>query len=262
MSSGSPPKPPTDYFKGTTGNAVNSAYGANTSYASMPNYGLQTYQGYQPAFQSSMNASGWDPSQAVGAGNSMIANSQALSPYIAQLFQQGFDPQGDLYGRSAHDLGEQVNASLSQRGLASSPYGAGVYDKAMSDFNIDWQNNQLQRAVQAASGAGGLFGQQQQGIQGGAQLAAAAPQWQAQIAQMLSGLGNNAYAFPQSVINNWLNYANAGTGSAQNRYQDQYQNYQAQQAANNSMWSGLGGLFGAGVSAAANPASLFGFKLW
>ena len=31
------------------------------------------------------------------------------------------------------------------RGLGMSPYGAGVENKALSDFNIDWQNQQLQR---------------------------------------------------------------------------------------------------------------------
>lgn len=244
MSSGSPPKPPTDYFKGTTGSAVNNLYSQNQSYAQMPNYGQQTYQQFQPAFTGSMMSSGWDPTQAVQAGNSMIANSQALSPYIMQLFQQGFDPQGALYGRAAHDYGEQVDASLSRRGLASSPYGAGVYDKAMGDFNLDWGDRQLGRATSAAGAAGGLFGQQQSGISQGANLGAQAPQWQAQIAQMLSGLGNNAYAFPQSVINNWLNYANAGTTSANNRYAAQMQGYQAQQAADAAMWGGIGNLAG------------------
>lgn len=260
MSSGSAPKPPTDYFKSTTGSAVNNTFGSATSYGQMPNYGQQTFQQYQPTFAGASAPSGWDPSSAVSNGNSMVANSQQLSPYIMQLFQQGFDPQGALYGRTSHDYGEQVDAGLSKRGLDMSPYGAGVYNKAMGDFNIDWQNNQLGRATQAAGAAGGLFGQQQQGIQQGTQLAAQAPQWQSQIAQMLSGLGNNSYAFPQSVISDWMNYANAGTTSANSRYQAQDQNYQQQQAANAAMWQGIGNMFGsaAGAGAGAYNAGAFG----
>lgn len=250
MSSGSAPKPPTDYFKGTTGSAVNNAYGQTSSYGSMPNYGQQTFQQYQPTFAGASAPSGWDPSSAVSNGNSMVANSQQLSPYIMQLFQQGFDPQNALYGRTAHDTGEQIDAGLSKRGLDMSPYGAGVYNKGMSDFNIDWQNNQLGRATQAAGAAGGLQSTQNAGIQGGTQLAAQGPQWQAQIAQMMSQLGNNSYAFPQSVINDWMNYANAGSGSAQNRYSDQYQNWNQQNTNNNAMWSGLGNMAGSAASMA------------
>lgn len=249
MSSGSAPAPPKDYFKQTMPQAVGNSFSGINSFSQMPNYGQQTYNQAQGTFAGTQGPSGWDPTQAVNAGNSMISGSQALSPYVAQLFQMGFDPQNDFYNQSAHNLTEQTNAELSKRGIATSPYGAGVTGQVLGQFNNDWQNQRLGRAVQGAGAGGQLQGQINQGTQQGAQLGAQAPQWQAQIAQMMAALGNNSYAFPQQTIQDWLQYSGLGAQSGQQRYQDQFQNWQQQNANDASMWGGLGNLAGSAVGA-------------
>lgn len=250
MSSDSAPAPPKNYFQQYTPGAIGSANSSIGSFAQMPNYGQQTYSQFQPGMAGSSSASGWDPTQAVNAGTSMIQGSQALSPYVQQLLQMGLDPNSGYYNTAAHNTEEQSNAELSKRGLAMSPYGAGVTGNVMANFNNDWQNQQVQRAATAGGAASGLQGTINQGVQGGASLAAQAPQWQAQIAQMMSALGNNAYAFPQQTIQDWMQFGGMGQQAGQQNYQDQFQNYQANQQANNSMWSGLGNLAGNAASMA------------
>ncbi len=106
----------------------------------------------------------------IGAGsglNTMFNRSDAVDPaMVGALWKAGqntyntsLDPQGDLYRRTQQQLAEQVRASQSVRGTAMSPFAAGIENKAMSDFNIDWQNQQLQRQTQGAgafAGAGNV----------------------------------------------------------------------------------------------------------
>lgn len=242
---GKPPPVPQDYLKGAMPGAVSSGTGAINNVNNMPNYAAGAYNSFQPGLTGSVsNASGWDPSQTVKAGNDMSAFSQSMSPYVTQLFQQGMDPQNALYGRTAQQLTDQVRAGESARGIGMTPYGAGVENKAMSDFNIDWQNNQLQRGATAASAGGGLANTINQGVSGGQTLAGSAPGWQAQVMQALSGAGVNTLAQPQAGASDWLNFINQGVGSQQNNYQDAFQRYQAKQQASNAMWSGIGSLAG------------------
>jgi hypothetical protein len=79
-------------------------------------------------------------------------------PAVGSILNAGFDPQQALYGRTQHQLQEQTRASEAARGLGNSPFGAGLENKAMSDFNIDWQNNLLSRMATGAQGAGSLLG--------------------------------------------------------------------------------------------------------
>lgn len=92
----------------------------------------------------------------VGGGNALIGAGANLLPYSQSILNTGFDPQNALYDRTAQQLTDQTRAGLSARGLGMSPYGAGVENKALSDFNIDWQNNLLNRQNTAAQGAGYL----------------------------------------------------------------------------------------------------------
>lgn len=70
-------------------------------------------------------------------------------------YQAGLDPRQALYGRTQQQLQDQTRASDSARGLAMSPYSAGIENKAMSDFNIDWQNQQLSRQLAGLQGMSG-----------------------------------------------------------------------------------------------------------
>lgn len=74
--------------------------------------------------------------QAIGYGNSIM--------------QTAMDPQNALYSRTQQQLTDQTRAGLEARGLDTSGVGAGIENNALSNFNIDWQNNLLSRQVQGA----------------------------------------------------------------------------------------------------------------
>ncbi len=124
-----------------------------------------------------------------GQGGALAGYGAGMLPYSQSLLQMGFDPRQDLYNRTAGQTQQQTLANLSNSGLATSPYGQGVLGNTMGNFNIDWQNQQLQRALQGAQGAGGVLGQGGQAIGAGAGLQNAAAQQYAQF----GGLPYGAY---------------------------------------------------------------------
>lgn len=82
-------------------------------------------------------------------------NNSALSllPGAAQVMQLGLDPQNDLYNRSLQQNTDRANVNNAAYGLTGQQ-AAGNTNQANKDFNIDWQNNELQRAIAGLSGAG------------------------------------------------------------------------------------------------------------
>ena len=58
------------------------------------------------------------------------------------------------YGRQAQRTMDQQNAVNAMSGVGGTPYGAGVTGNTMSNFNIDWQNSALQRALAGHKGPG------------------------------------------------------------------------------------------------------------
>lgn len=84
---------------------------------------------------------------------------------VLPLMESGFDPRAALFNRTEGRLMDQTNAINSMSGVGGTPYGASVGANAMSNFDIDWQNQQLARQAQgaaaagnAANTAGGLYG--------------------------------------------------------------------------------------------------------
>ncbi len=149
-----------------------------------------------------------------GAGNQLFQGSSAL-------MNQAFDPQQALYNRTAQQLQDQTRVGLEARGVDSTPYGAGVEGQTMSNFNIDWQNQQLQRMLQGLGGAGQGYGQasqlQQQGPQQYAQGAAMPYQafqglGQAQMGALsgLGGFGQQAAVIPEYQQGQQQQYALGG----------------------------------------------------
>ncbi len=213
------------------------------------NPGIGGYlQGAGQAGQMGMQAG----QQAFGAGGNLYGMGN-------QVFNTAFDPQSALYARTQQQLQDQVRAGEAARGIQSSPYGAGVENKAMSDFNIDWQNQQLQRQLQGLQGAGSAFGQgaglQGQGVgmyQQGSALPYMANQQvgQGQMAA-LSGLGQFGQAastLPQQQISDWQNYltyGNQAAGINNQGYANQLQANQQQYNQDQAMWKSLGQLAGA-----------------
>lgn len=134
---------------------------------------------YSGAVQQGANVAGAAGMQQAGAqqgyGNLQSAQGASLYGPAQQILQTGFDPQSALYARTQQQLQDQVRAGEAARGVATSPYGAGLENQAMSNFNIDWQNAQLGRQATAGQAASALTGAGGTAIDQGQQLAAAAP---------------------------------------------------------------------------------------
>jgi len=100
-------------------------------------------------------------------GEDMYAMQQ-LNPDISTMLTTAFDPQQALYDRTLQQTTDQTRSGEAARGVANTPYGAAAEGNALSNFNIDWQNQELQRQQSGLASAGNTYGQL---IQGGATAA-------------------------------------------------------------------------------------------
>jgi hypothetical protein len=239
------------YMDAAAGNAFsqNQAIGGmqNVAANELPTYQQITsnmlnnpYAGqYLGGAQGAANLGAGAAGNAYGLGNFLTQMGQGVYPYAGQIMQAGFDPQNALYDRTQHQLLEQTRAGQAARGLGMSPFGAGLENKAMSDFNIDWQNNLLQRMTQAGQGAGNLIGVGNQTIGQGVGMMGAAPGMLNSTSIMpytaynqISGdqfgaldrsaaAGAQAMVAPQQQFQNWLSYLGTGNqagGVANNNF--------------------------------------------
>jgi len=151
-----------------------------------------------------------------------------------QVFNLGLDPQSALYNRTQQQLSDQINAGQAQRGLGGSAVGGAEYNQGLSNFNIDWQNQQLQRASQglqglnAAYGQAGSYGQLgnadlAQGLATGAQGAGFQQQAGAVPYQAGQNITNNQLGQAQSIQQQAIPYMNYGQGAQQAAYTNQSQ---------------------------------------
>lgn len=227
--------------------------GINTTYGSNPlqQYGQQSLYGglaannqYAPGYQTAANAAGIGYTNAGNAltnlGNLDLATQGQLLGAGRQVFDMGLDPQRALYDRTLNQLTQQTGATNSMYGLGSSAAGAGVQNQALSNFNIDWQNNQLQRALQGLQGYAGAANTAGQYGQAGVNALTQAPQYtlaggstpytaaQA-IAATPGQLGNtygaylnqNVYGPAEGIMGQIIPYMNYGQGAQAVPYQSQ-----------------------------------------
>lgn len=254
MSGGGAPPPPASFQMPNQTQAANNAYDAIGGMEAMPNFPQQTYDAYAPgATQQISQPTGYNPADTVAMGNNISRLPQEYLPYVRDMMAEGFNDNNEVYGRAAHNLTEQVRSGLGVRGLASGPYGAGVENQAMSDFNLDWQDRQLDRMTSAFGAALPGFATAGQQMGYGQDVAQGAGRYQANLADMLSVMGDRNYAQPQRIANSWLSYTDRGTAAdsveAQN-YATQINAYQAEQEAEAAMWSAIGNLAGQATGAA------------
>lgn len=278
------PTPQTWQAPGMTG-AANDALGGisglpqyNTYGQSMPQWQqafTNTFSNpYAQQYQNNANTAaqtGWGTGMAqVGGGNALMGAGASMLPYAQQMLQMGFDPQNAIHDRTQQQLTDSTRAGLNARGIAMTPYGAGVENKSLSDFNIDWQNNLLNRANTGAQGAGYLTNSagnainlgQNVGTLGVQQLqnSAALPYSVANTIgnnqfgalNQFGAAGNNASSIPQAQIQQLLAYlgmgnqANTGANSAINGI------YGNQISGINGQISGLNGIYGNQITAQNN----------
>lgn len=144
-----------NYYSGLLQTEANNPYSAYVPQA-MTTFNQQFTNPYASGYQAAGNAAGAQYG-ATGAADASAANAMTGAGNNAmtganQVLQMGFDPQNALYQRTLQQLNDTVNANEANRGITSSPYGASVANTADSNFNIDWQNNQLTKAIQALGG--------------------------------------------------------------------------------------------------------------
>jgi hypothetical protein len=81
-----------------------------------------------------------------------------------------FDPQQSLFKQRQQDLIDATRAGEAARGIAMSPYGAGVESNAVGRFYNDWQNEQIGRMLQGSQAAVGLQKQYSDSLYQAAQI--------------------------------------------------------------------------------------------
>lgn len=131
----------------------------------------------------------------------------------AQVANTAFDPQNALFNKTQQTLQDQVRQGQAARGLGNSSQGSMEENNAMSNFDIAWQNNQLQRQTQ---GLAADVGANAQGVNQGRMYGAD------QSAALGAGAAGAGY-YQQSgqVPVQAQQYAAAQPGAAASTYQQQ-----------------------------------------
>lgn len=162
-----------------------------------------------PFYPQALSGAQQGASLGAGGANSLYGAGQGI-------LQQGFDPQGALFGRSQQQLLDQSNAVNAMSGVAGSPYGAGLTSRALGDFDLNWQNGLLSRMQGAAGAASPLF----QAAPGMAYNAGQMPSqaYMGHIGDILKALQAQGAAGVQGAqgLGSLLSGAGAGLGQAQN----------------------------------------------
>lgn len=241
------------------GQANNAGAGVQQSYDQMRGINTQPYA--NAANQAGQQYGGLANMAGQYAGQLGAQGMDAINRGGA-LWQAGADPQRELYNRMQQQVTDQSRAGQSARGIAMGPYGAGIEQQALTNFDIDWRNNQLDRMLSAGQGAN------QAGQMAGADLSASMqfgqqmPQYtmqsgqvpfqaQQQIAQLpgqaaqqySSAVQQTQLAPYQQFMNQLIPYMNYGTGAGANAYQgfagQQGFNSQQQQLGGQAIGQGL-----------------------
>lgn len=245
--SSSPPPAPTTYQYGHMGGADTGAFGGINQMNNAQNYGGQLFGNYGMGLGGMLQATDYSAQNTVNQGNYMAGQGMNMFGQGNQLFNLGMDQQHALYNQSFQQNVDQTRAAEAARGVAMTPYGAGLESQSNQQFNNLWQNQQAMRAAQLAQAAQGMYGQGMATMGAGAGLAANAPTMQIQNLLGLQHGGMNAYALPQQNIQNYLNYMSGGTQADQAataNYQAQVNAWKAQQEQQNQQMAGYGQMAG------------------
>ena len=194
--------------------------------------GLNAQNAYAPGYQAGANMAGQSygyTGQQLGQQSAQnYATQQALLNAGQQTYQTALDPQNALYNRTVQQLQDQTGATNSMYGLGSSAAGAGVANQALSNFNIDWQNNQLSRQLQGLQG----YGQAAQTAGGYGQLGTSqleqSPGYTLQAGQVPYQAAQGAAAYPGQLAGQYATGLEQGPLSSANAISSQiipYLNY-------------------------------------
>lgn len=204
-----------------------------STYAGLLNSAVDNpYGGFGQGVANLFGGSGIGTSLQALANSGILGGSvPGLTGAAGSILSAGFDPQQALYNRTLQQTQDQTLANLTNSGLATTPWGQGVLGNTLGNFNIDWQNNLLNRMTTGAQGAEGLLGQAGSTAQGAFDLGSAAPSAAVSTGMLpfstyntiatnpLGILGTGAQygitssQIPQTQTGDWLSYL-SGANSA------------------------------------------------
>ena len=217
---------------------------------------------YQSAADVAGAAYGQTGTNAVNSSNAINTAANATLPAATQALNMGFDPQNALYQQQNQQNQDSVNAAQAARGITNSPYGASVSNTANTNFNLDWQNNQLQRALQSLAGYDTAVGSAASNATSAENLGSAganainnagavpfaatntiAGNQSTALNNLLSVLGNSgAGTYNNTNLSNLMQYLSLGAGQSNNQAQLSLDNYANQLKASQNASSGMGGI--------------------
>jgi len=125
----------------------------NNYYGAVPGYAQTAFntQFNNPYGQSMVGAADFAGQASGAAGMNMMGAGN-------QIYANAFDPQSAMYDRMLQQEREQTAGNQYMRGTAMTPYGTGLANQADTNFNIDWQNAQLQRQMAGGNAMTSLYG--------------------------------------------------------------------------------------------------------
>ena len=244
MSGPSLPSNPTPAYQYP--NMGTAATGALSGTQNLPNYAAANY----PQFQSATNnitSGAYGAPQIQGAGNTAISSGNSLVPYATQTLQTAFDPNNQQYNAAFNQQQQQTGVNNAASGVSGSPYDAGVTNAANNDFNLAWQQAELQKQQTGASTADSLLSQQNQGATTGSNLLTGAANENLTGLTALNNAGSAATGVDQQMIQDFLAYLSGGTGAtnaATGQYSAESSAALGQQQLTDQGLAGLGSLAG------------------
>lgn len=206
-------------------------------------------------------ASGQQGAQDVTNANILSGLASSLAPNLQTILTQAFDPQTALYNQMLSQLTNQANVGLANSGILNTPAGQDVLGQDLSNFNINWQNQLLNRMgtglqsyLSGLGGVGSAFnsaaGLGNTGVeallnQGQIPYTAANTVTDNSLSQLLNLLSaqTGQLGAVSGPLNSYQNSATSrlglGLNAANTNYQNQNQQYQ-------NLISGLAGLLSGG----------------
>ena len=138
-----------------------------------------------------------------------------------QILNTGFDPQKALYNQQFQQQQDQQQALNAMNGVAGSPYAAGVTGNQDQNFNINWQNAQLARQVQALGAydqAAQTYAGDTSGLTTAAMnnLATGVNSGVSDYNSLVSGAVNNLATLQDTGVNNFNSLTSGATSNAAN----------------------------------------------
>lgn len=259
-------------YSGALGNQV------GTDALALYNRGMAT--DWQPYLNASQQAgdmmSGLSPlatqygDRLSGLGDAAVLQGGRMFDAGNLMWDRALDPQNALRDRMMHDISQRSRAGSTARGYGMSPYAGGLESQALSNFDIDWENNMLNRlgmgmqglstgtqgGLQANQMAGqdwtsalGLYQLAPQFMQQGASMPLQARQAMQDYQQKLLGnYGQNIMQYqiaPQGNLQQLqIPYLYNGAGAINSTYgafaNDRAFNAQQQAAGTNALMQGIG----------------------